>query len=199
MTRIIQLIDNLDFARDRTETKADHTIRIAWQLDDGEVVQAELDLTRAHTAEYLESLHLLAEHANPGQGGPALRAIRPASSKASPVRDQGLAASKRYRLEQRKYADRYGILRLDGGDQPAYLTPSGGAYWPEWLDTSYQHFIATGRVIVPVTRPEFEALDGNRSWKSYLFGWTPQRDPRHVIESGGAAVRSLGGAGDAPA
>lgn len=193
MTAIIQLVDNLDYAADGTETPAAHKIRFAVQVDDGDVESFELDLTEEHTQVYLTTLRKLGEHANPGTSGgtiPARRAVtaprKPKKSKASPVRGEGLSASKQYRRAQREWIEKYGISRLDASGLPANRTPAGGDYWPEWLNESYEHFLKTGDVIVPLSEESFLKARGSvAGWKKYMFQWTPLREPNHRIPDGG--------------
>ena len=182
MTRIIALIDNLDYAADGTETPAEHTIVITWQVDGGKPESREMDLTDAHLDSAVASLEDLTEHANPGTGSAVRGRRQLRRSHGSPVIGEGLAESKKYRARQREYADAYGITALDGPERPAYQTPSGATYWPAWLDVSYQWFLDRGDVVVPVSRAAYVAATGREDqWKSYVHGWSPAREPRRVL------------------
>jgi hypothetical protein len=177
MTRIMRRVDNLDFAKDGTETPAAHTLRMVWQVDDEPPVKASLDLTVAHLEEYLESLRLLAEHADDENGGTPKRAraeIAARGSQASPVRDQGLGASRRWRGQMKKYVDQHDIRAVDGPDRAANYTPGGGWYWPHWLDRSYEHWLNTGEVVVPMPEDLFRATEGEgASFRAYIKDWDP--------------------------
>ena len=165
MTKIFQRVDSLDYEKDQTETTAQHTVRIWWQVDGGPVRSGELDLTDLHLNEYavpIEGL-LAASEPLPVDGPPKL--VRSAAKKPSravqrhPDGRVNVAAGKAYRKKQKEWVDENGIKSLDGTDRPAYLTPGGSFGWPKWLDRAYEHYLDTGEIIVPAS------LEEVRTWE----------------------------------
>lgn len=152
--RIMQRIDDVDYAADKTETTATHTVKLTWQVDGGPVQAAELDLSDEHLAEYGQHMFVLLHAYQVNNPEPA---SKPALTVVGEARKYGQAV--------RKFADEYNIRALDGPDRPAYVTPNGGWYPPRWLKKAYDHWAATGEVVLPGKQGQAsdEKLHGDRA------------------------------------
>ena len=153
--KILQKADDLDYAGvglvpAKTVTVAAHTVKLTWQVDDGEVQAAELDLSDEHLAEYDQHMYVLihAYRLNNTQPGP-LAESHGIPLVAPPQEGAGIGVAKSYGQAVKKFADYYGITRLDGSGKPAYETPKGGFYKPGWLTKAYDYWVETGEVVLP--------------------------------------------------
>lgn len=157
--RIMQRIDDLDYAGvgkfpAKTETAATHTVKLTWQVDGGKPETAELDLSDEHLAEYGQHMFVLLHAYQVNNPKSPVREEPEDDRVPRPPDDADLSQRRRYRKSERKFADRYGIKALDMPERPAYKTATGNWQWPKWLDRAYDHWLATGEVVLP--RPKGE-------------------------------------------
>jgi len=154
--RIMQRIDDLDYAQDKTETVlapgTGHVVRITWQVDGGPVREGMLDLSDKNLELCSGPVEMMLAAAQPGS--PRASEPRPA-----PVLPMGTKTeSRRYRRDMKTFADQYHIRALTPPDRPVYETPSGARYWPTWFERVYTKWLQTGDIELP-KRPV--VLDGN--------------------------------------
>jgi acyl transferase domain-containing protein len=141
--KIVQALDDLEILKG-LQVKADHTVRVSLQIDDGPVRVAAMDLTDANTNRVSGDLEPL--FAAAPVEAPRYRMQR---------RDTPLARAKSSRRDERKWVNYHHIRARSGRDRPAYESPKGGDYWPRWLEDMYQDALAgRGNYPLPPSQPE---------------------------------------------